>query len=170
MNDHADRWVEAAFAGWPAASHMVGNSNENQWFVGLSPLPVTVTTRIIPFLVGNPYKPSFPLLLGGWTTQMIWHIFFKWIKTTVPPTPTENFSNIFTPTTSNIMIWKKHVFKKTTQKHQVIQQSDLFIPKRWRSLNHLDVSKNRVVYKGSKPFNGWFGGKAHPYFLGSTPI
>ena len=39
--------------------------------VGLSPLPVRVTTRIITFLVGNPYKPSFPLLLGGGTTQMI---------------------------------------------------------------------------------------------------
>ena len=30
-----------------------------------------VTTRIISFLVGNPYKPSFPLLLGGGTTQGI---------------------------------------------------------------------------------------------------
>ena len=39
--------------------------------VGLSPLPVRVTTRIITFLVGNPYKPSFPLLLGGGTTQGI---------------------------------------------------------------------------------------------------
>ena len=27
--------------------------------VGCGPLPVTVTTRIIPFLVGNPYEPSF---------------------------------------------------------------------------------------------------------------
>ena len=33
-------------------------------YLGLSPLPVRVTTRIITFLVGNPYKPSFPLLLG----------------------------------------------------------------------------------------------------------
>ena len=40
-------------------------------FLGLSPLPVRVTTRIITFLVGNPYKPSFPLLLGGGTTQEI---------------------------------------------------------------------------------------------------
>ena len=37
----------------------------------MSPLPVRVTTRIITFLVGNPYKPSFPLLLGGGTTQLI---------------------------------------------------------------------------------------------------
>ena len=44
---------------------------ESHWFVGLSPLPVTVTTGTIPFLVGNPYKPSFPLLLGGGTTQLI---------------------------------------------------------------------------------------------------
>ena len=39
--------------------------------VGLSPLPVTVTTRIVMFLVGDPYKPSFPLLLGGGTTQIM---------------------------------------------------------------------------------------------------
>ena len=28
-------------------------------FIGYGPLTVTVTTRIITFLVGNPYKPSF---------------------------------------------------------------------------------------------------------------
>ena len=43
-------------------------------YFGLSPLPVRVTTRIITFLVGDPYKPSFPLLLGGGTTQNILHI------------------------------------------------------------------------------------------------
>ena len=37
--------------------------------LGLSPFPVIVTTRIITFLVGNPYKPSFQLLLGRGTTQ-----------------------------------------------------------------------------------------------------
>ena len=41
-------------------------------YIGLSPLPVRVTTRIITFLVGNPYKSSFPLLLGGGTTQYIY--------------------------------------------------------------------------------------------------
>ena len=40
-----------------------------QWYhatvyFGLSPLPVTVTTRIITFLVGNPYKPSFVTVTG----------------------------------------------------------------------------------------------------------
>ena len=44
--------------------------SENKWVkVGFSPFPVIVTTRIITFLVGNPYKPSFPLLLGRGTTQ-----------------------------------------------------------------------------------------------------
>ena len=33
-------------------------------YVGLSPLPVTVTTRIITFLVGDPYKPSFATVTG----------------------------------------------------------------------------------------------------------
>ena len=32
--------------------------------VGLSPCPVTVTTRIITCLVGNPYKPSFATVTG----------------------------------------------------------------------------------------------------------
>ena len=35
---------------------------------GTTPDPVTVTTRIIPFLVGNPYKPSFVTVtdVTGW--------------------------------------------------------------------------------------------------------
>ena len=33
-------------------------------YIGLSPLPVTVTTRIITFLVGDPYKPSFATVTG----------------------------------------------------------------------------------------------------------
>ncbi len=33
-------------------------------WLGLSPLPVTVTTRIITFLVGDPYKPSFATVTG----------------------------------------------------------------------------------------------------------
>ena len=33
-------------------------------YVGLSPFPVTVTTRIITFLVGDPYKPSFATITG----------------------------------------------------------------------------------------------------------
>ena len=49
-------------------------------FFGLYPLPVRVTTRIITFLVGNHYKPSFPLLLGGGTTQQI---FLRWVP--IPP-------------------------------------------------------------------------------------
>ena len=32
--------------------------------VGTTPHPVTVTTRIISFLVGNPYKPSFVTVTG----------------------------------------------------------------------------------------------------------
>ncbi len=44
---------------------------QHNLYIGLSPLPVRVTTRIVTFLVGNPYKPSFPLLLGGGTTQLV---------------------------------------------------------------------------------------------------
>ncbi len=35
-------------------------------YLGCGPLPVTVTTRIITFSVGDPYKPSFTTgILGG---------------------------------------------------------------------------------------------------------
>ena len=41
----------------------------NGIYLGLSPCPVTVTTTIIIFLVGDPYKPSFATgILGGGTT------------------------------------------------------------------------------------------------------
>ena len=33
-------------------------------YVGYGPFPVTVTTRIITFLVGNPYKPLFATVTG----------------------------------------------------------------------------------------------------------
>ena len=33
-------------------------------YVGTTPQPVTVTTRVIPFLVGNPYKPAFVTVTG----------------------------------------------------------------------------------------------------------
>ncbi len=58
-------------------------------WIGLSPCPVTVTTRIIPFLVGNPYKPSFVTVTGRgdnpiykYTLYMIlmrgpWHLNFN---------------------------------------------------------------------------------------------
>ena len=43
----------------------------SSWEFGLSPLPVTVTTKIIPFLIGNPYKPSFTTVTVRGTTQGI---------------------------------------------------------------------------------------------------
>ena len=33
-------------------------------YIGYGPFPVTVTTRIITFLVGNPYKPLFATITG----------------------------------------------------------------------------------------------------------
>ena len=36
----------------------------NSVYVRSTPHPVTVTTRIITFLVGNPYKPSFATVTG----------------------------------------------------------------------------------------------------------
>ena len=38
-------------------------------YLGTTPHPVTVTTWIIPFLVGNPYKPSF-VTVTGWGVDL----------------------------------------------------------------------------------------------------
>ena len=44
---------------------------ESELYIGLSPCPVTVTTRIIIFLVGDPnLNLHLLLLLGGGTTQL----------------------------------------------------------------------------------------------------
>ena len=40
------------------------NQENHRISLGVAPLPVTVTTRIITFLVGDPYKPSFPTVTG----------------------------------------------------------------------------------------------------------
>ena len=46
-------------------------------YLGLSPLPITVTTRIAMFLVGDPYKHSFATVTGrgGNPNHIIWWIF-----------------------------------------------------------------------------------------------
>ena len=51
-------------------------------YIGCGPLTVTVTTRIITFLVGDPYKPSFPTVtVRGpypiYTFQVKHHLFNK---------------------------------------------------------------------------------------------
>ena len=48
-------------------------------YVGTTPHPVTVTTRIITFLIGNPYKPSF-VTVTGWGVDrryMLYAVFSK---------------------------------------------------------------------------------------------
>ena len=50
-------------------------------YLGTTPHPVTVTTRIIPFLIGNPYKPSF-VTVTGWGVDLRhtcwpWDVFFS---------------------------------------------------------------------------------------------
>ena len=43
-------------------------------YVGTTPHPVTVTTRIITFLIGNPYKPSFVTVTGWGVDRMYMYI------------------------------------------------------------------------------------------------
>ena len=57
-----------------------------RWGLGCPPLPVRVTTRIIVSLVGDPYKPSFPLLLGEFSSQkMVLYLGAK-VSAIHPPT------------------------------------------------------------------------------------
>ena len=51
-------------------------------YLGCCPLPVTVTTRIITFLVGDPYKPSFATVTGRGDNpryQYHYHVFIPFI-------------------------------------------------------------------------------------------
>ena len=57
-----------------------------------TPLPVTVTTRIITFLVGNPYKPSFATVTG-WGVDpskisFISKLYLQLIQSPLIPAPT----------------------------------------------------------------------------------
>ena len=56
------------------------SDSKNNLSIGLSPVPVTVTTRIITFIGGDPYKPSFATVTGRGTTQLINLFFFLLVK------------------------------------------------------------------------------------------
>ena len=58
----------------------------------------------ITFLIGNPYKPSFPLLLGGGTTQCIDKNMAYILGI---PTFTSHWETVSIPTTSR---WESDVF------------------------------------------------------------
>ena len=46
-------------------------------YLGCGPFPVTVTTRIATFLVGNPYKPSFTTVTGKGATPKVYQQFHQ---------------------------------------------------------------------------------------------
>ena len=50
----------------------------NTVYIRSTPHPVTVTTRIIAFLVGNPYKPSFATVTGWGVDPMYIYIYIFW--------------------------------------------------------------------------------------------
>ena len=52
-------------------------------YIGLSPLPVTVTTRNITFLVGDPYKPSFATVTGRGDNPIYIYIMFAFLETVI---------------------------------------------------------------------------------------
>ena len=77
------------------------NPFDKKIFFGLSPCPVTVTTRIVMFLGGDPeLNLHLPLLLGGGTTQnilvKIWRIGVSKNRGTPKSSISIGFSMIFT--------------------------------------------------------------------------
>ncbi len=58
--------VKVTLGGFILYSNSVYGPNNILIYLGSTPHPVTVTTRIITFLVGNPYKPSFATGIPGW--------------------------------------------------------------------------------------------------------
>ena len=58
-----DYWIELGVVFKSPKHHLFG-SEKQKLYLRSTPHPVTVTTRIITFLVGNPYKPSFATVTG----------------------------------------------------------------------------------------------------------
>ena len=56
---------------WLLGTTILGNPH----IVGSTPHPVTVTSRIVPCLVGNHYKPSFVTVTGWGVDQTFWWLF-----------------------------------------------------------------------------------------------
>ena len=78
-------WRRLLIAATEEAHHANDHTNPqnettfSSWWLGCPPIPVTVTTRITMFLVGDPYKPSFATFTGrgdnsSWWFQTIWKI------------------------------------------------------------------------------------------------
>ena len=57
-------------------SEYINNTHTHIYiYIRSTPHPVTVTTRIITFLVGNPYKPSFATVTGWGVDPIYIYIF-----------------------------------------------------------------------------------------------
>ena len=64
-NEEKGPWLFRVFFGDEIQHSYMGITwDYNKLLVRSTPHPVTVTTRIITFLVGNPYKPSFATVTG----------------------------------------------------------------------------------------------------------
>ena len=83
------------------------NRRKNNWrniylktciYIGPTPHAVTVTTRIITFLIGNPYKPSF-VTVTGWGVDRIYIyiIIYIWVFPKIVVLPNHQFSLINHP-------------------------------------------------------------------------
>ena len=66
----------SSFGGMTSASKI--KIQRVMYILGCPPFPVTVTTRIVTFLVGDPeLNLHLPQLLGGGTIQVIYYIYTK---------------------------------------------------------------------------------------------
>ena len=72
LHYHEKNWASGCAEGWreKAEPHVIS--------FGYGPFPVTVTTRIIPFLVGNPNKPFFATVTGKGPRPTYHHVQGYW--------------------------------------------------------------------------------------------
>ena len=107
---------------------------------GVSPFPVTVTTRIIPFLVGNPYKPSLATVTGKGGNPR-WNILLgSLLGATSPFQKTWQNTSRFMAITSCTRLYPENYHRK------IVPQS--LVPQEWIE----PIKRMGVPRKGHLPF------------------
>ncbi len=111
-----------------------------------TPHPVRVTTRIITFLVGNPYKPSFPLLLGGGTTQCIPYCLTKDCQT-IGSSAMKLWISLskWWLCEQRWLVWHRHWILWRSLASRSTLDSNIWLMLKWKFRNE-EVGKNSIIW------------------------
>ncbi len=102
------------------------NAKETTVCLGCGPLPVTVTTRIITFLIGNPYNPSFTTVtVRGPYPKYVFFNYFDLQSDNFHDCPSK--STFFLGYSKTINCSNSYIFQKNTSQKQTSPAS----PKPW---------------------------------------